>query len=82
MSVSITAPEANDYIVAGMGANSYNGYLATKGSIRQAGGLTQNSGRNSVESDLCDNTTTTATSVTCLSISGSAAWAVSALVLC
>jgi len=36
MSVSITAPEANDYIVAGLGANSYYGYFATNGTIRHA----------------------------------------------
>jgi hypothetical protein len=81
MSVSITAPEANDYIVAGLGANSYYGYFATNGTIRHAGGLTQNSGTNYVEMDLCDNTAVTATSLTCSSVSGSSAWAAPALVL-
>jgi len=81
MSVTIAAPEANDYLVAGMGANSYYGYNSTNGAVRQAGGLTQNPGKNYVEMDLFDNTAATATSVTCSSVSGSAAWAVPALVL-
>jgi len=81
MSVSITVPEAKDYVVAGLGANSYYGYIASNGTLRQAGGLTQSSGRNLVEMDLCDNTAATATSVTCSSVSGSAAWAAPALVL-
>jgi len=81
MYVSIAAPEANDYIVAGLGANSYNGYFATNGTIRQAGGLTQNAGSNYVEVALCDNTAATATSIACSSVSGPSAWAAPALVL-
>ncbi len=81
MSVSITPPEANDYIVAGLGANSYYGYNSTSGTFRQAGGLTQNSGKNYVEMVLCDNTAATATPLTCSSVSGPAAWAIPALIL-
>jgi len=81
MSVSITAPEANDYIVAGLGANSYNGYNMTNGKLRQAGGLTQNSGKNYVEMVLCDNTAATPTSLTCSSVSGPAVWAAPAVLL-
>jgi hypothetical protein len=81
MSVSLTTPEANDYVVAGLGANSYYGYLATNGVIRQSGGLAQGSGNNYVETVLCDNTAASATSVTCSSVSGPAAWAANALAL-
>jgi hypothetical protein len=58
-----------------------HGYNATNGAPRQAGGLTQNPGKNYVETDLFDNTAATNSSVTSSLISGSAAWAVPALVL-
>jgi hypothetical protein len=80
-SVSITTHEANDYAVAGLGANAYSNLLATNGAIRQFGGLTQNSGSNYVEMALCDNTAATPTSVSCSSVSGSARWAAPALEL-
>jgi hypothetical protein len=80
-SVSLTTQTANGYIVAGLGMNSYYGYFVTSGTMRQAGGLTQNGGSNYVEMALCDNTAATATSVTCSSISGPAAWAAAALAL-
>ena len=81
MSVGLTTQDTNNYVVAGLGANSYYGYSLTNGAIRQVGGLTSNPGNNYVEMDLCDNTATTATSVTCSSVSGSAAWAIPALEL-
>jgi hypothetical protein len=81
MSVGLTTQDANNYVVAGLGANSYYGYSMSNGAIRQAAGLTGNPGKNYVEIDLCDNTATTATSVTCSSVSGSAAWAIPALEL-
>jgi hypothetical protein len=80
ISVGLTTPEANDYIVAGLGANSYYGYTLTSGAIRQVGGLTSNPG-NYVEMDLCDNTAGAATSLSCTSVSSPAPWAAPALVL-
>jgi hypothetical protein len=79
MSVSLITQDPNDYVVAGLGANSYYGYNPTSGTLRQAGGLTSNSGNNYVEMDLCDNSAPTATTVTCSSVSGPAAWAIPAL---
>jgi hypothetical protein len=81
MSVTLTTQDANNYVVAGLGANSYYGYNLTNGAIRQIGGLTSNPGNNYVEMDLCDNTAITATSVTCSSVSGSSPWAIPALEL-
>jgi len=81
MSVGLTTQDANNYLVAGLGANSYYGYNLTNGAVRQAAGLTQNPGKNYVEMDLCDNTAITAASVSCSSVSGSAAWAIPALEL-
>ena len=81
MSVALTIQDANNYVVVGLGANSYFGYNTTNGTLRQAGGLTQTSGRNYVEMVLGDNTAATATSVACSSIFGRAPWAVPALVL-
>jgi lysophospholipase L1-like esterase len=81
ISVSLPMPEAKDYVVVGLGANSYNGYNISTGTLRQAGGLTQNQSSNYVEMDLCDNTAATATTVGCASVSASAPWAAPALVL-
>jgi len=81
MSVSLNTQDANDYVVAGLGANSYNGYNIISGTLRQAGGLTSGPGNTYVEIDLCDNTAPTATTVTCSSVSGPAAWAIPALEL-
>ena len=81
MSVTLITQDANNYVVAGLGANSYYGYNLTNGAVRQVGGLTSNSGNNYVEMDLCDNTAATATSVTCSSVSGSSPWAIPALEL-
>ncbi len=81
ISVGLTTPDTNDYVVAGLGANSYNSYNMTSGTIRQAGGLTTNPGSNYVEIDLCDNTAAAATSIACSSVSGSAPWAAVALAL-
>jgi hypothetical protein len=81
ISVSLPIPEAKDYIVAGLGANSFNGYNIAAGTFRQAGGLTQNQTNNYVEMVLCDNTAATSTTVACTSVSGSAPWAAPALVL-
>jgi hypothetical protein len=81
ISVSLPIPEAKDYIVAGLGANSYNGYNIVTGTFRQAGGLTQNQSSNYVETVLCDNTAATATTVGCASVSASTPWAAPALVL-
>src|ERR1019366_10514117 len=53
-SVSLTTHDPNDFIVAGLGANSYYGYLMTNGTMRQKSGVTGNSGNNYVEIVLCD----------------------------
>jgi hypothetical protein len=81
ISVSLTTLEANDYIVAGLGANSYSGYNITNGVSRQPAGLTSNAGNNYVEMDLCDNKAATASSVACSSVSAPAPWAAPALEL-
>ena len=81
ISVSLTTQEANDYVVAGLGANSYSGYNITNGISRQSAGLTSNSSNNYVEMDLCDNKAATASSVACLSVSAPAPWAAPALEL-
>ena len=81
MSVTLATQDANNYAVAGLGANSYFGYNLSNGAVRQAGGLTSNPGNNYVEMDLCDNTAATATSVTCSSVSGSSPWAIATLEL-
>ena len=80
-SVNLTTHEANDYVVVGLGMNSYFGYTINNGVLRQLGGLTSNPGNNYVEMDLCDNTAGTASSVGCSSVSGQAAWAATALEL-
>ena len=81
ISVSLTTQNANNYVVAGLGANSYSGYNATSGAIWQSGGLTQNQGNNYVEMALCDNTAATPGAVTCSSVAASAPWAAPALEL-
>jgi hypothetical protein len=81
ISVSLTTQEANDYIVAGLGTNSYSGYNITNGVSRQSAGLTSNSSNNYVEMDLCDNKAPAAGSVACLSVSAPAPWAAPALEL-
>jgi hypothetical protein len=81
ISVSLTTQEANDYIVVGLGANSYSGYNVTNGISRQAAGLTSNSSNNYVEMDLCDNKAAMASSVACSSVSAPAPWAAPALEL-
>jgi hypothetical protein len=55
--------EVNNYVVAGMGANSYYGYTAANGSIRQVAALTSSGGSNYVEMDLFDNTASTVSTV-------------------
>lgn len=80
-SISLTTQDPNNYVVAGLGANSYYGYTAVAGTIEQLAGLTPNSGNNYVETALCDNTAATATSVSCASVSGPTAWAAIALEL-
>ena len=81
MSAGLTIHEVNNYVVAGFGANSYYGYTAANGSIRQVAGLTASGGSNYVEMDLFDNTATTVSAVSCSSVSSSAPWAVAALEL-
>jgi len=81
MSVGLTTQDTNNYVVAGLGANSYYGYSITNGAIRQVAGLTSNPGKNYVEMDLCDNTAAAASAITCSSVSGSAPWAIPALEL-
>ena len=81
ISVGLTTQDAGDYVVAGLGANSYNGYLTINGTVRQSGGLASNSGGNYVEMNLCDSTAAAATSVTCSSVSGPAPFAAPALEL-
>ena len=80
-SVGLTTQDPNNYVVAGLGANSYNGYTANAGTIRQLSGLTANSGNNYVEMALCDNTAPTASLVACTSVSGPAPSAAAALEL-
>lgn len=79
--VALTTQDPNDYIVAGLGANSYYGYTATAGAIQQKAGMTSNSGSDYVETVLCDNTAAAATSVSCTSVSSPIAWAAVALKL-
>jgi alpha-L-arabinofuranosidase len=79
--VALTTQDPNDYVVAGLGANSYYGYYATAGAIWQQSGLTSNPGSNYVETALCDNTAATATTVSCTSVSSPVAWAAVALEL-
>ena len=81
MSVTLAIQDANNYVVSGLGTNSYYGYNLTNGAIWQVGGLTSNPGKNYVEMDLCDNTAATATPVTCSSVSSSSPWAIAALEL-
>ncbi len=80
-SVSLTTQDANNYVVAGLGANSYYGYTSTAGTIEQIGGLTSNPGSNYVETVLCDNTATSAKSVSCSSVTAPGSWAGVALEL-
>jgi hypothetical protein len=79
--VSLTTEDKNDYIVAGLGANSYNAQTVTNGKIRQIGGVTETPGTDFVEMDLCDNTVALMTSVTCSSAFGPSPWAAAALEL-
>ena len=80
-SVGVTATEANDFVVAGVGANSYFGYTNAVGTIRQAGAITSNAGPDYVEMSLLDNTAATASAITCSVNTGSAPWANAALEL-
>jgi hypothetical protein len=80
-SVSLATQDPNDYVVAGIGANSYYGYTTISGTARQLGGLTANAGNNYVEIALCDNTAAMASVLSCTAVSGSAAWAAPALEL-
>jgi len=80
-SVGLTTQDANNYVVAGIGANSYYGFSNPTGTIRQSGILTNNAGNNYVEMDLFDNTAATPSSVTCGAITGPAPWAAPALEL-
>ena len=56
MSVSLTTQDTNNYVVAGLGMNSFYGYFVTNGTAQQAAGMTANPGNDYVEMDLCDNT--------------------------
>jgi hypothetical protein len=80
-SISLATQDPNDYVVAGIGANSYYRYTTVSGTTRQLGGLTSNAGNDYVEIALCDNTATTASIISCTAVSGSAAWAAPALEL-
>ena len=80
-SVSLATEDPNDYVVAGIGANSYYRYTTVSGTTRQLGGLTSNAGNDYVEVALCDNTSADASILSCTAVSGSAAWAAPALEL-
>jgi hypothetical protein len=80
-SASLKTQDPNNYIVAGLGANSYYGYTAQGGTILQQGGLTANGGNNYAETALCDGTAAAAGTVSCASITSSAPWAAPALEL-
>jgi hypothetical protein len=81
MSVSLTTNETRDWVVAGLGANSYYGYVTSNGVVRQVGGLASGSGGNYVEMNLCDNTAAAVAAVTCSTVSGPAPFAAPALEL-
>jgi hypothetical protein len=80
-SVGLTTQDANNYVVAGIGANSYYGYSNPTGTIRQAGVLTGNPGNDYVEMDLFDNTAATASGVTNGVVTAPAPWTAVALEL-
>ena len=80
-SVSLTTQDSNDYIVAGFGANSYNGYTVTSGALAQFAGVTSNSGGDYVEMTMCDMAVPAATTVACAAAAGSSPWAAPALAL-
>jgi hypothetical protein len=80
-SVSLATQDPNNYVVAGLGANSYYGYSNPVGTKRQVGLLTNNAGNNYVEMALFDNTSSTASNVTNSIVTGPAPWAAAALEL-
>ena len=80
-SIGLTTQDSNNYVVAGIGANSYYGYSNPSGTIRQSGGTTANSGVDYVEMDLFDSTATMPSLVASGVITGSAPWAAAALEL-
>jgi len=55
-SVSLATQDPNDYVVAGIGANSYYRYTTISGTTRQLGGLTSNAGNDYVSRSLCVTT--------------------------
>jgi hypothetical protein len=79
--VSLATQDPNNYVVAGLGANSYYGYSSPGGAKRQSGILTNNAGNNYVEMALFDNTSVAASNVTCSVVTGPAPWAAPALEL-
>ena len=80
-SVTLTTQDANNYVAAGIGANSYYGYSNPTGSLRQSGVITSNSGSNYVEMALFDKAGATASPVTNGVITSPAPWAALALEL-
>ncbi len=77
LSVTLTTQDPNNYVVGGLGANSWNSYAPNSGTLRQTGGPT-NSG---IEMALCDNTAATAGPVPCSVNFGTSPWAAVALEL-
>jgi hypothetical protein len=80
-SVTLATQDPNNYVVAGIGANSFYGYSNPFGTIEQSGGITGNPGSNFVEMSLLDNTAATASAVSNGVITSPAPWAAVALEL-
>jgi hypothetical protein len=80
-SAGLITEDPNDYLVAGLGANSYYGYTVISGAARQLAGLTGNPGPNYTEMALCDQPAALPAAVACTSVSGTAPWAALALEL-
>ncbi len=80
-SIGLTTQDPNNYVIAGIGANSYYGYSKPVGTLEQSGGITSNTGANYVEIGLLDNMATTPSVVTTGVSTAPAPWAAVALEL-
>jgi hypothetical protein len=80
-SIGLTTQDPNNYVAAGIGANSFYGYSKPVGTIEQSGGITGNTGVNYVEVGLLDSTAATPSTVTSGVSTAPAPWAAVALEL-
>jgi hypothetical protein len=80
-SAGLTTQDADNVVVAALGANSYYGYANPTCTIRQPGTLTNNSGNNYVEMALLDTTVAVPSSIHCGVSTSPAPWAAVALEL-